>query len=187
MGEQSRIGLFDRWAENYDRQLDAPRGIFEGYDDVLARVVRDADAQPRMQVLDLGAGTGNLAKRFLDLGCTLWCADFSPAMLAQARAKLPGARFVEMDLRDDWPAALDRRFDRIVSTYVFHEFDMETKVRLLRQCASAHLLPGGWIVVGDIAFPSMRALKAAHADTWDEEEHYWAAEETIAACAPVVA
>ena len=109
----------------------------------------------------------------------------APAMLARARAKLPGVRFVEMDLRDEWPAALDRRFDRIVSTYVFHEFDLDTKVRLLRRCASTHLQPGGRMVVGDIAFPSTSALLAAHADTWDEEEHYWAADETIAACARV--
>ena len=183
MSDPCRIGLFDRWAERYDQQLETPRGVHEGYDDVLARVVRDAAAQPGMEVLDLGVGTGNLALRFHHLGCVLWCADFSPAMLARARAKLPAARYVEIDLRDEWPAALDRRFDRIVSTYVFHEFDLETKVRLLCTCVRAHLKPRGRVVVGDIAFPSMRALLAAGADRWDEEEYYWAAEEAIAACA----
>jgi cyclopropane fatty-acyl-phospholipid synthase-like methyltransferase len=185
LGDQSRIALFDRWAERYDQQLVAPRGVFEGYHDVLERVLRDAEARPGMQVLDLGVGTGNLAKRFLDLGCTLWCVDFSPGMLDRARAKLPPARFIEMDLRSEWTCALDRRFDRIVSTYVFHEFDLDTKVRLLRRGVSAHLKSGGRVVVGDIAFPSMRALVEAGADAWDEEEHYWAAQETIAACAHV--
>ena len=73
-------------------------------------------------------------------------------------------------------------FDRIVSTYVLHEFDLATKVGLLERLVRHQLTAQGRIVVGDISFVSMEALQQAGADHWDEEEHYWAADETIAAC-----
>ena len=39
-----------------------------------------------------------------------------------------------------------------------------------------------WLIIGDIAFETMQALKQAGADHWDEEEYYWVADETIATC-----
>jgi putative AdoMet-dependent methyltransferase len=47
-----------------------------------------------------------------------------------------------------------------------------------------HLIPGGKIVLGDIAFPNLAAREAARinwGDLWDEED-YWAADETLTAC-----
>lgn len=183
MSEQDQVQLFDRWAAHYDEQVQAATDVFRGYGEVLDQVVRAAQAGPGMRVLELGIGTGNLAQRFLALGCEVWGLDFSSAMLAVARAKVPQARITQVDLMaQPWPGELDRRFDRIVSTYVLHAFDLPTKVRLLGRLARDHLEVGGRIVVGDIAFPSMRALREAGADHWDEDEFYWAADETIAAC-----
>jgi putative AdoMet-dependent methyltransferase len=184
MTQDARIALFDRWSKTYDRSVLDESGVHDGYDHVLATVVRAADAQPGQRVLDLGMGTGNLAQRFLDLGCEVWGLDFSPAMLAKACAKLPRVKLFQADLLtpDDWPAELNQHFDRIVSTYVFHEFSLKAKVRLLRRLADDHLAHGGRIVVGDIAFASVQARTDAGADHWDEDEHYWAADETIEAC-----
>jgi putative AdoMet-dependent methyltransferase len=182
--KQDRSQLFDDWAERYDCSVQSTAGLFQGYEQVLERVVRSADACPGMRVLDLGVGTGNLARQFVALGCEVWGADFSSAMLSKARAKVPQARLVQMDLlRDVWPDELaGQRFDRIVSTYVFHEFDLATKVHLLKRLARDHLAGRDRIVVGDVAFPSLQALQEAGADRWDEDEHYWAADEAIAAC-----
>lgn len=184
MSQQDRSWLFDDWAERYDCSVQSATGLHEGYERVLAQVVRFADARPGMRVLDLGVGTGNLAQRFVALGCKVWGLDFSPAMLDKARAKVPQARLVQMDLLQDiWPKELAQgRFDRIVSTYVFHEFDLATKVHLLENLAREHLIDQGQIVVGDVAFPSLQALQHAGADHWDEDEHYWVADEAIAAC-----
>jgi cyclopropane fatty-acyl-phospholipid synthase-like methyltransferase len=182
---KDRVDLFDRWSETYDRSVLDECGVHAGYDDVLEAIVRAADARLGMRVLDLGIGTGNLAQRFVALGCAVWGIDFSPAMLALAEAKLPEAILVQADLRDDWPSELDGLYDRIVSSYVLHEFSLETKVRLLERLATRHLAEGGRVVVGDISFPSVQARVDAGADHWDEEEHYWAADETLAACAPV--
>jgi hypothetical protein len=103
-------------------------------------------------------------------------AGSSPRQAARGHAD-PG------DLREAWPAELAGPFDRIVSTYVLHEFSLEHKVALLRHLADCCLAPEGRIVIGDIAFESVQARTDASADQWDEEEHYWAADETRAACA----
>jgi putative AdoMet-dependent methyltransferase len=138
-----------------------------------------------MNLLDLGIGTGNLAVRFEDVGCGIWGIDFSAEMLAKAAEKLPKAVLIQTSLLDAWPEELDRRFDRIVSGYVLHEFNLSTKVELLQRLARRHLAANGQIVIGDIAFPTAEARKRAHqrwTDLWDEEEYYWAADETIRAC-----
>jgi ubiquinone/menaquinone biosynthesis C-methylase UbiE len=183
MDKRERVDLFDRWAERYDGSVRDATGVFDGYERVLDQVVLDAGARPGMKILDLGVGTGNLARRFVALGCRVWGADFSSAMLDRARVKVPQVRLIQMDLRDDiWPGELDQRFDRIVSTYVLHEFDLATKIKLLDRLARHQLAAQGRIVVGDIAFVCHEALRQAGADHWDEEEHYWAADETVAAC-----
>jgi len=188
MSQTDRTQLFDRWAENYDATIGPTRFPFDGYDQVLGEVVRLAEVMPHMQVLDLGTGTGNLAVRFIRAGCAVWGIDFSAAMLAKAQAKLPHTVLVQADLMRDWPMELQRPFDRVVSAYVLHEFDLETKVRLLHRIVAHHLTAGGRIVVADIAFPSVEDRTQASkqgADSWDADEFYWAADEASAACARV--
>ena len=138
-----------------------------------------------MNIRDLGTGPGNLAAQFLAQGCQVWGVDFSHEMLAEARAKLPAAAFVHTDLLGDWSSLIQRRFDRVTSGYVFHEFDLDTKISLLQRIASQHLTTGGRIVIGDIAFPSVDIRSGAQArweDRWDDQEHYWASDETLTAC-----
>jgi putative AdoMet-dependent methyltransferase len=186
MSEEHRSRLFDEWAAHYDRTVGSGGSFpFGGYEKVLGEIAKLAAAGPGMRVLDVGTGTGNLAKRFAAVGCSVWGTDFSSEMLAEARAKLPQASFVRANLLGVWPAELPQRFGRIVSAYVLHEFDLPTKISLLQQMAHHHLGDGGRIVVGDIAFPTAQAREEAHrrwGDLWDEDEHYWAADEAMAAC-----
>lgn len=185
MNPEDQRGHFDRWAPDYDHSVqDTARAElfpFAGYDDVLEGLCRELHAEPGMTVLDVGTGTGNLARRIQDLGCRLWGTDLSATMLEEARAKLPEATLVEADLQSTWPESIDGPFDRIVSAYVLHHFDLETKVSILLEAAK-RLSPHGRIVVGDIAFATQtdreRAKQRWH-DRWDHEEHYWAAEETL--------
>ncbi len=173
---------FDRWAETYDCSIEESSFPFIGYTKVLDAIVRLAEPRPGLSVLDLGTGTGNLAVHFAALGCDLWCADFSGPMLERARAKLPAAHFALHDLRAPLPAGFDRRFDRIVSAYVFHHFTLEEKIRILSSLAARHLSPDGRLVIGDIAFPdaaSRDQVREEAGEAWDEE-FYWLADESIA-------
>ena len=174
---------FDPWAESYDRDVQTYSDFpFAGYEQVLEKVINLADARPGMDVLDLGAGTGNLAVRFAERGCNLWCTDFSAPMLAKAQAKLPQAHFVQHDLREAWPVELERRFDCIVSGYVFHHFNLDKKVNLCSKLVAERLALQGKLIVADLSFPSQAALnefKKGIAD-W-EEEFYWLADESLEA------
>jgi putative AdoMet-dependent methyltransferase len=174
---------FDGWARIYDQcVLDGDHYPFLGYQQVLETVVRLAAAQPGMRVLDVGTGTANLARRFAALGCRLWGTDFSPVMLAEARRKLPQAEYLLADLRQGWPSALPSAFERIVSSYVFHHFDLAEKVRLCVDLAE-HLVPQGRLVISDIAFPdqaSLEEFRQSVGEEW-EEEFYWLADEAVEA------
>jgi putative AdoMet-dependent methyltransferase len=189
LDQQPRIQLFDDWAEDYDQLIQDNSGFpFAGYEQVLDEITRTAGVQCGMKVLDLGIGTGNLAVRFAALGCDIWGVDFSTEMLAKALEKLPQAVLVQADLSKDWPTELDHRFDRIVSAYVLHEFDLSTKVKLLQRLTERHLAAAGRIVIGDIAFPTSGARDQARKKwtrLWDEDEYYWAADEAADSCKSV--
>lgn len=135
-------------------------------------------------VLDLGTGTGALAARLATRGCVVTGVDFSPWMLARARAAVSGAAFVAMDLRGDCSPLAGRRFDRIVSAYVLHAFDPPARHAMLDRLAREHLAGGGAIAVGDIAFPTdadRERRRREQGDAWDEDERYWAADVDIPA------
>ena len=138
-----------------------------------------------MRVLDLGTGTGNLAERFAQADAEIWGLDFSEEMLAKARAKVPNATFLQADLLNELPEL--PKFERIVSAYVLHEFDLEAKLEILKKSAQ-NLTKGGSIVVADIAFPNQEVFEQAHErwqEVWDESEHYWIADKALAACEEV--
>jgi putative AdoMet-dependent methyltransferase len=173
---------FDDWAAGYDAEVRATSGFpFGRYDDVLREVVILAAAPPGSTVLDLGVGTGNLARLFQAAGCGVHGLDFSPGMLALARAKLPGACLARGDILGVWPDEIQRRYDRVVSAYSFHHFELTEKIDVLRRVARDTCRAGGSIVIGDVAFETLDALDEARerwADAWDEE-HYWVAERDV--------
>ena len=173
---------FDPWAATYDGDVAAQNQFpFNGYRQVLQTVIELAQPRPGMSVLDVGTGTGNLAVLFARQGCELWCTDFSEAMLAKARSKLPQAHLVLHDLRASLPAGLNRRFDRIVSAYVFHHFELTRKIELCRELATSHLVPGGKLIIADLSFrdkQEMDAFAQSVGELW-EQEPYWLADESV--------
>lgn len=179
-----QVRVFDEWAKDYDRSVRDDDGFpFSGYEEVLDRVVTLAQAKADHRVLDLGIGTGNLAKRFVDLGCRVSGIDGSARMLALARDKIPGVHVAEADMAGPWPAEFGGRFDRIVSAYTFHHFDLPAKVVLLQRLLDEHLSPDGIIVVGDVCFPTAQSLAEARAlagERWDDSEFYWVVPEAVA-------
>ncbi|MEJ2290212.1 MAG: class I SAM-dependent methyltransferase [Deinococcales bacterium] len=177
-----RERLFDAWAASYDGDVAGAEGFpFEGYERTLAELARVVMVEGGGRVLELGVGTGALTERLLEAGCEVWGIDVSSAMLERARGRVPAARLYRADVLGEWPTEFaGLRFDRIVSTYVLHELPDARKVELVGALLERWLVPGGAIVIGDVAFGSRAELERQRKvwrERWDEDEHYWAMDE----------
>ncbi len=180
--------IFDAWSAKYDEILAAKMApiSFERYDEVLITVFEQARVKEGMKVLDIGTGTGNLAAIFLNANCVVWGMDFSAGMLAIAKKKLKTLRTIQANIAENqWPEELNQRFDRIVSSYVLHDFNFDTKIQLIERLARDNLSEDGLIIIADISYPTEMArfeAKRTWGGLWQEDEYYWAADETISAC-----
>jgi tRNA (cmo5U34)-methyltransferase len=135
-------------------------------DSYLALMRREVPAYDRLQeetvgasgtgarrVLELGTGTGETARRVLELHpeAELVGIDASSRMLDQARTVLPAER-VELRvarLEDPLP---DGPFDVVVSVLAVHHLDGAGKADLFARIAAA-LAPGGRLALGDVVVP----------------------------------
>lgn len=151
--------IFDSWAPTYDETVYAatPADGFEDYQQVLERVAHLAGAGPGRTVLDVGTGTGNLARVLLECGAAVTGVEPSAAMRQVAAGKLGG-----VPVLDGQFLALpvgDQSQDAVVSTYAFHHLTDEEKVAGAREMLRV-LRPGGRVVIGDVAWSHDGAREA---------------------------
>jgi SAM-dependent methyltransferase len=113
---------------------------------------------PRFTVLDLGCGTGSLARRVLDAHpeASVIAVDADPVLLQIGRSALGDCggrlRWVDADLRDpgwvDAVGAIDGTLDGAVSTTALHWLDVGQLAALYGQLAGL-VRPGGAFLNGD--------------------------------------
>ncbi|WP_171052537.1 class I SAM-dependent methyltransferase [Ruegeria sediminis] len=125
------------WSE--DARVDAYVDLFAPVSDqLIAPLASAVGAAPGKAVLDLCCGHGNASEALVEMGATVTGLDFSPAMLARARLRVPKATFVEADA-SRMPFE-DNRFDAVVCNVGFgHLPDADA---VLREIARV-LRPGG--------------------------------------------
>ena len=179
------------WIDRYDDAVRADQDMYARYDDVLDAVADIACTSPGAQVLDIGAGTGNLSIRCADRGAGVTGLDPSRRMLAQAEAKVAArpetkAYDVQFALADDPFLHLpfdDNSFDAVVSTYAFHHVAHKLQPKAL--CEMMRVLrPGGVLALGDVAFRDAAAEEAARRQfDWLDDEFYLHVDELTAAVA----
>ena len=121
---------------------------YERLEDETARATAGIEAR---EILELGTGTGETARRVLALHpqARLTGIDESPPMLERARALLPAASLVVARLQDPLPPY---PFDLVVSALVIHHLTPAEKRDLFARVASA-LCPGGRFVLADVVVP----------------------------------
>jgi SAM-dependent methyltransferase len=96
------------------------------------------DTGPGRRLLDVACGSGVVAAAAVARGSTVAGVDFSPAMLAEARRRVPDAEWHEADA-EALPIA-DGSVDAVVSNFGLHHFPFPT--RALAE-ARRVLRPGG--------------------------------------------
>jgi len=166
------VSIFDQWADSYNEDVGVEAFPFAGYQRVLNTVAQIVLSKPKASVLDLGAGTGILTKRFYDAGQQVTAVDFSAEMLKTARLNMPKAEIIQADFAAGFPNQLERRrFDFIVMTYAFHHIPYPHQASFLSGLLR-FLNPEGRILIGDILFRDqkhLRALQERYQEEWDEE------------------
>ena len=135
---------------SYGARIHAAIPSFDSFQDRVAEATLGLDAQ---LVLDLGIGTGETARRVLELHpqARLIGLDASMAMANAARAALPHDRVEVLAGRLEDPLPKDR-FDLVVSALAVHHLPAAGKADLFTRIASA-LRPGGVFVLGDVVVP----------------------------------
>ena len=117
-GGTSVSRAYDRWAQQYDDDVNATR-------DLDAWVVRHAPlAVDGRDVLELGCGTGKNTGWLAATARLVHAMDFSAGMLAVARRRVeaPNVRFVEHDIRRPWPLP-DGAVDVVVGNLVLEHVE----------------------------------------------------------------
>lgn len=173
---------------NYDRWTAGEVGIYyERYHDLLDFVVVRCRVKKGYRVLDIGTGTGELARRFSqNRGCRVVGLDPSPGMVAEASRKAVEGEWGDVEFQVAEAPFLsipypDGVFDAVASTQAFHHLHERHKGAAIREMARV-LKSGGRLALGDPMFQSRADLEAALARWPDElEEEYFAYLDTLPA------
>jgi SAM-dependent methyltransferase len=105
---------------------------------------------PEQRVLDLGTGTGVIARAFARRGARVAGIDISPGQIDEAR-RLAAAQQLEIDFRvapAEEPPFADHSFDVATANQCFLYFDAERALRAVRRILS----PGGRLVTSHFSW-----------------------------------
>jgi tRNA (cmo5U34)-methyltransferase len=132
--------------------LDMIRADVERFDELQDAVAETSRGVPARTILELGTGTGETARRVLQLhpDADFVGIDESDAMLDEARRVLPASAGLRPSrLQDPLP---DGPFDLVFSCLTVHHLDGAGKKDLFRRVRRA-LRPGGRFVLADVVVP----------------------------------
>lgn len=145
---------FDSWASGYDKSIKSNIGglkFYKNYDKHLDTVYEETIMKNNkdIKILDIGVGTGNLSKIFLENGYDITGLDQSREMLNVSKEKFPNLKlrlgeFLKIPFENN-------TFDSIVSTYAFHHLNEDEKILAIDEMLRV-LKDDGEIVIGDLMF-----------------------------------
>src|SRR6266705_1438577 len=121
------------------------------YPELQERAAAASEGVEARDILELGIGTGETARRVLDRHpeAKLVAIDSSREMLERARAAFPDADIRLGRLEEPLP---DGPFDLVLSALAVHHLDGAGKRDLFRRVVAA-LRAGGVFVLGDVIVP----------------------------------
>ncbi|MEU3606743.1 class I SAM-dependent methyltransferase [Streptomyces sp. NPDC035033] len=130
--------LFDGVGLDYERAFGRLPAQLAAVDWLIGRL------SPGSRVLDVGSGTGRpVAALLAAAGHEVTGIDVSRTMVELARARVPGARFERVDVREHIPP--EEGYDAVCAFFPLLMMDRKEQVAALRRMAS-WLVPGGLLV-----------------------------------------
>jgi demethylmenaquinone methyltransferase/2-methoxy-6-polyprenyl-1,4-benzoquinol methylase len=146
--------MFDRIVRFYDV---LNTGLSLGRDERWRTIAARAVARPGGEALDVGCGTGKLARHLLRQGMRVTGLDVSPRMLESARRRHPEITWVQGDA-----SALPfeaERFDALTMAFVLR--NVEDRRAALREAARV-LRPRGRIAILEFMRPPNAVVRAGY-------------------------
>ncbi|PWA11154.1 SAM-dependent methyltransferase [Pueribacillus theae] len=126
------------------------------------------------KILDIGCGTGDLAKRLSDCGSDVIGIDQSENMVSQAKEKYPNLTFIVQDVAD---MSYDYEFDAVFSNATLH-WVKQSKQAL--RCIFKSLKQGGRFIAefggkGNVQIIADEVIKQIKKSgfKWNEEQFPW--------------
>ncbi|WP_183100248.1 class I SAM-dependent methyltransferase [Nocardioides pelophilus] len=150
--------LWDREAATFDDEPDhglADPRTRAAWRELLLGVI----PSPPARVADLGCGTGTLTRLLVDEGYAVDGLDFSPAMIRQARAKVPEATFTIGDAAA--PTLAPATYDVVLSRHVL--WAMPDPAAAFARWVDL-LAPGGVVVLVEGSWATGAGLSASEAE-----------------------
>lgn len=148
---------YDRLAPFYDALAAVLLAPFGGEAAFRGHALDALGLPPGAHVLELGCGTGAMTQLMLARGLVVTAVDLSRPMLARARRRARGARFLR---RDVLAFNGGGTFDAALLSFVLHEMDAATRRAALHSARRA-LRPGGRVGVLEFARPPALPVRAA--------------------------
>ena len=140
----------------------------------IARLLRDGGLAKGARVLDVGCGSGLLARRLLDAGFAVTGVDASPAMIELARGYAPGADFevARLPTASSGRATVLPQADAVVSTgHVLNYLDTRDDIAQALDELARALRPAGVLAIDLMTEPyrqrpDAQGLHAKVTDDW---------------------
>ena len=133
---------YTRWADRYDSDRNLTRDLDRT---VMEQMLA---GRPFPTILEVGCGTGKNTPFLAELGGRVTAVDFSPGMIAQAKAKItaPNVTFQVADITQPWPTA-DAAFDLITFNLILEHI---ADLPFVLAEASRSLAAGGQLFISEL-------------------------------------
>lgn len=126
------------------------------------------DKTQKINVLDLGCGTGNLSKRVLDKypNANIVCVDISQNMINIARQKLADYKNVEFVVGDIEEIEFKDKYDLVVSSLVLHHLLTDDIKKNFYKIIFNMLNENGIFVNADAVIGTSKFLQDVNISSW---------------------
>jgi tRNA (cmo5U34)-methyltransferase len=171
---------FEEEAREFDQII---LRIIPYYPEMIAALITAIpfDSSSRINVIDLGCGTGTIARRIKQAFplARITCLDLAENMIEMARLKLADFAETRFQVGDFTAYSFDGSYDVVVSSLALHHLATdEAKIDFYRKIY-ASLAPNGVFYNADVVLGSSNTIQAAYIEKWRDFMKRQVAEEEI--------